>query len=102
MTFKVLALIRMREREELVAWSRHLRQTASVLLPTLAVGPCGVNVADRRSPWGETQDSTPPLYDAIVEFPLQGDAAVAGQSLAKQLARDADVHIYLADQAVQK
>jgi hypothetical protein len=102
MTFKVLALIRMREREELVAWSRRLQQTAHVLLPTLAVDHCVVNVADRRSPWGEAPDNVPPLYDAIFEVPLQGDATVAGQSLAKQLARNADVHIYLADQAVQK
>jgi hypothetical protein len=102
MTFKVLALIRMREREEPAALSRRLQQTAYVLLPTLAVDRCVVNVADRRSPWGEARDNVPPLYDAIFEVALQGDATVAGQSLAKQLARNADVHIYLADQAVHK
>jgi hypothetical protein len=42
------------------------------------------------------------LYDAIVEVPLKGEPAIVAESLRGQLARNAEVHVYLADQSVIK
>jgi EthD domain-containing protein len=102
MSMKIIALIKLREWEKPASLSRRLQQTAAVLIRTLAVDHCVVNVADRRSPWGEPQDGAVPLYDAIVELPLKGEPTVAAESLRDQLAGNAEVHVYLADQAVQK
>lgn len=98
----LIALIRSSSRNDPASLHQWLRSAASVLIHTLNVDHCVVNVADRRSPWAESQDDSAPLYDAIVEVPLKGDPTIAAEFLTEQLLHAAAVHLYLADRVVQK
>jgi EthD domain-containing protein len=102
MAIKVIALIRSGNRKDSASLSQSLQSVASVLLQTFDVDHCVVNVADRQSPWAKSKEGDVPLYDAIVELPLKGEPAIVAESLRGQLARNAEVHVYLADQSVIK
>jgi EthD domain len=102
MAIKVIALIRSRNREDPASLSQSLQSVASMLIQSLDVDHCVVNVADRPSPWAKSKEGDVPLYDAIVEVPLEGEPAIVAESLRRQLARNAEVHVYLADQSVIK
>jgi hypothetical protein len=99
---KLITLIKSRDAEGAASLFRWLPATARGLIRTLGIDHCIVNVADRRSPWGDSKDGTPPLYDAILEVPLKGEPAIPAELLSAQLARDAEAHVYLADQSVLK
>lgn len=99
---RLIALIKSRDLKGPASLNQWLQSAASVLIQTLDVDHCVVNVSDRRSPWAESKDGNVPLYDAIVEVPLKGEPAMAAELLREQFVRDAEVHVYLADQAVQK
>jgi hypothetical protein len=99
---RLIALIRSRDPKGPASLNQWLQSAASVLIQNLDVDHCVVNVSDRRSPWAERTDDGVPLYDAIVEVPLKGEPTTAAESLREQFERDAEVHVYLADRAVQK